>query len=285
MPPVAAETEPSRQGRGVAWLFADMALNVWALTLVKATGGEVPAAQTVFLRAAVGLVLMLPWIALARHQFAQARRPGLHLLRIALSTLTLGLSFYAVARLPFALFTAVNFTRPLVMIAFAALFLAEPATPRRWLAAGAGLVGVVIAIGPRPIADPALLVLGLAVLAGTAAIVVTRKLVDQPAVVLMTAYTGGLTLASAPVAYATWTPLSGDLWPALLAVGFFAQSAQFCFLRAHRDAQAGVLAIAGYSALILSTAVGWAVFSETPPTAFWLGAAIIIVASWSGRTR
>ncbi|WP_308916584.1 DMT family transporter [Jannaschia sp. LMIT008] len=274
---------PPGEWRGVAWLLADIGLNVWALTIVKATGAELSAWQLVFLRAAVGLALMVPWIAWSRAEFRRARRPGLHLLRIALSAVTLTASFHAVARLPFALFTAMNFTRPLVMIAMAALFLAEPATPRRWAAALLGLAGVVVAVGPTATPDPALLAMAVTVLCGTGAIVVTRKLNDQPPVVLMTAYTAGLALATAGPALAAWRPVSADLWPVLLAVGLFAQGAQFCFLRAHRFATAGRLAIAGYAGFVLTTAIGWAVFGEWPAPAFWPGAAAILFAGWLAR--
>ena len=260
-----------------------MALNVWALAIVKATGTEVAAVQMVFLRAATGLAVMVPWIVLDRAAFAHARRPGLHLLRVALSTLTLTASFHAVARLPLALFTALNFTRPLVMIALATLFLAEPATTRRWLAAGVGLAGVVIAVGPTGSADPALLAAAVAVVAGTSAIVVTRKLVDQPPVVLMTAYTAGLGAATALPALWAWTSVAPKAWPVLLAVGVLAQSAQLCFLRAHRLARAGVLAVAGYASLLISTTMGWAAFGEVPTPAFWLGAGLIVAATWTAR--
>lgn len=72
-------------------------------------------------------------------------------------------------------------------------------------------------------------------------------------------------------------------WPVLLAIGLFAQGAQFCFLQAHRPAEAGVLAILGYGSLILCTSVGWAVFGEVPTPGFWAGAALIVAASWIAR--
>lgn len=270
--------------RGVGWLLADMSLNIWALIIVKASGAEFPAVQLVFLRATVGLLVMVPWIVVARADFVHARRPGLHLARIALSSVTLTASFYAVARIPFALFTALNFTRPLMMIALAALFLAEPAPWRRWLAALAGLVGVVIAVGPANVElDPALLAMALTVLAGTGAIIVTRRINDQPPVVLMTAYTAGLTATAAFPAIWSWAPITRGDWPVLLAIGLFTQAAQFCFLRAHRRASAGLLAIAGYFSLILSTFAGWLVFNEVPRSAFWVGATVIVVATWLAR--
>lgn len=280
-----AEQSARSQLGGVAWLVADMGLNIWALSIVKATGADFPAIQLVFLRAVVGLALMVPWIAVSRRDFLKAHRPGLHLLRIALSTLTLTASFYAIARLPFALFTAMNFTRPLVMIAMAALFLAEPATPRRWIAAGMGLVGVIIAVGPQPALDPALIAMAVTVIAGTAAIVVTRKINDQPPVVLMTAYTAGLAITTAVPAAISWMPVDAALWPVLLAIGLFAQAAQFCFLAAHRRATAGLLAIVGYTSLLLTTFVGWRVFGEVPTTAFWIGAVLIVCATWVARPQ
>ncbi|PWJ11444.1 EamA-like transporter family protein [Jannaschia seohaensis] len=260
-----------------------MGLNVWALTIVKAWGAELPAAQLVFLRAVVGLAVISPWIWVARTRFAEARAPGLHLARVGLSTLALTCSFYAVARVPLALFTALNFTRPLVMIALAALFLGERAGPARWLAGALGLVGVVIAVDPRAELSWALLALAVTVVAGTGAVVVTRKLNDQPTVVMMAAYTAGLAVATAPLAWTGWQAVPDGAWPVLLAIGLFAQSAQVCFLQAHRLAEAGLLAVLGYASLILSTAVGYLVFGEVPGAGFWLGAVLIVGATGLAR--
>lgn len=269
--------------RGGLWLLADMALNVWALAIVKAWGAELPAAQLVFLRAVTGLLVIAPWIAVARRRFAEIRAPGLHLARIGLSTVALTCSFHAVARVPLALFTALNFTRPLVMIALAAWFLGERAGPRRWTAGAIGLLGVVVAVGPVAEASWALAALAATVLAGTGAVVATRKLNDQPTVVMMTAYAAGLALATAPMAWASWTPVPEGAWPVLLAIGLFAQAAQLCFLQAHRLAEAGLLAVLGYASLILSTGVGWAVFGEIPRAGFWAGAALIVGATALAR--
>lgn len=119
---------------------------------------------------------MAPWIWLARARFREARAPDLHLLRVMRSTAALTCSFNAIARLPLALFTAIDFTRPLAMIGLAALFLGERATPHRWVAAGIGLRGVLLAVRPdHGVVNLALLALLATVVTGTAAIVVTRS--------------------------------------------------------------------------------------------------------------
>jgi len=274
---------PARDNlRGAAWLMADMSLNIWALSLVKLSGADIPAAQMVFLRAVVGLVVLAPWLWAGRRRL----RPGpvrLHLARVGLSATALGTSFFAIAQVPFALFTAIGFTRPLVMMAMAALFLAERITRRQVLAGVAGLAGVVVAVQPLEGGiSPGLLALGVTVLAGTGAIIVTRKMRSEPVLVLMLWYTAGLAAVMAVPAALVWQP-PGPLWPQVLAVGVFAQAAQACFLRAQFWGTAGVLANLGYLSLPLSAAVGYAVFAEVPTLPMLVGAAIILAAVLSLR--
>jgi S-adenosylmethionine uptake transporter len=101
----------------------------------------------------------------------------------------------------------------------------------------------------------------------------------------MAFYTLGLTVLSTPVAMASWTPIAPQHLPALLSIGVFAQCAQFCFLRAHRLAEASFLSILGYLSLILSTSVGYFVFDETPAPSFWIGATLILAAASVLRSR
>ena len=141
-----------------------MALNIWALSIVKALGLGFPAVQLVFLRAGVGLLLMLPWIWRYRHAFVGLPDLRLHALRVAFSATALTASFFAISRLPLALFTAVGFTRPILTMVAAALILREVITRDRWIAAAVGLVGVVIAVNPGSVTgDWGLVAMGLMV--------------------------------------------------------------------------------------------------------------------------
>lgn len=267
------------------WLISDMALNILALSIVKALGLGFPAFQVVFLRAAVGLLLMLPWIWRYRRAFIGLPDLRLHALRVAFSTIALTASFYAIARLPLALFTAISFTRPILTMIAAAWLLRETITRDRWIAAVVGLIGVVIAVDPSGITGGwGLAAQGVVVLAGTAAVITTRKLIAAPTIVMMTFYTLGLTVMTAPFAVLDWHPVGQDQWPALLAIGVFAQAAQFCFLRAHRYGQAAFLAVLSYASLVFSTAIGYLVFDEIPKAGFWVGATLIIAAThWASR--
>lgn len=257
-----------------------MALNIWALSIVKALGLGYPTFQLVFLRAGVGLLLMLPWIWRYRRAFIGLPDLHLHALRVVFSAIALTASFFAIARLPLALFTAISFTRPILTMLATAWLLKEVITRDRWIAAGVGLIGVIIAVEPASVSGGwGLAAQVLVVFAATGAVITTRRLVAAPTVVMMTFYTFGLTLIAAPFAFISWEPVPMAQWPLLLSIGVFAQSAQFCFLRAHRYGQAGFLSVLSYASLVFSTVVGYAVFGEIPQPGFWFGAALIIAAT------
>lgn len=271
---------PQENLRAGLWLIADMSLNIWAISIVKSLGGGYPSWQIVFLRALVGLVLLVLWAWRDRSAFLVIDNWALQLLRVALSTMTLTSSFFAVARLPLALFMTMNFTRPILLIVMAAIFLGEKIPLMRWVAGAVGLVGVFVALNPDNVPwSWGLLAVTITVVSGTAAIVVTRKLKGTPTVVMMAFYTGGLALLTAFPAFNTWVPIASEHLPFLLAVGVFSQCAQFCFLKAHWLGDAGFLGPLGYTSLLISGAVGFFVFAEVPTVNTILGAGIIVLAT------
>ncbi len=272
---------------GGAWLLGDMGLNIWAQSIVKVLGLDYSSAQIVFLRALTGLVLIIPWIARSTGAFRTLDQLPLHAMRVAASTIALTAGFFAIARLPLALITAVNFTRPILTMVMAVIFLREVIGPRRWFAAAIAFAGVLIAVSPGTVSlSWGLMALGLAAFFGTSAIIITRRLHDVPVVVMMTFYTGGLTVLILPLAIWTWVPIEPQHVLPLLAIGVCAQCAQFCFLHAHRRATAGFLSVLSYLSLPLSAGVGYFVFGENLSAAFLLGAALIVGSSmWTALYR
>lgn len=266
--------------RGAGWLIADMSLNIWALGIVKAIGADYPSVQIVFLRVCIGLVVILPWVWRDRTAFAHVAHWPLHLVRVGLSALTLSASFYAIARVPFAVFSALNFTRPVLLMVLAALLLNERITRRRWLAAAVALSGALIAAAPGSVAPSwGLAALAVAVTTGTLAVILTRRLRGTPEVVMMLVYTAGIAALTAPIAALGWVPVAPGHWPYLIVVGISAQLAQLCFLRAHWLGDAGVLGPVSYLSLVLSTAAGVLFFGERPGWSLLLGAVLIVAAN------
>ena len=272
---------------GGAWLIADMTLNIFALSIVKALGLGYPAVQLVFLRSLTGLIVIAPFVWHGRHAFTVVEHPGLHFLRVVFSALTLTASFFAIARLPFAMFTSISFTRPVITMILAMIVLHEVVPTRRWLAAGVAFLGIYIAVNPSAVSFSwGLPAAFLMVLFGTSAIILTRQLSATPVVVLMTFYTAGLTILTAPFSAIAWVSIAPQHWLPLLAIGLFAQAAQFCFLYAHRRADAAFLSVLGYLSLVFSTTIGIVFFNEVPTVAFFMGSALIVVAAlWTSLSR
>ena len=264
-----------------------MSLNICALSIVKWLGAEYPAIQLVFLRASVGFFLMLPWIMRSRLEFSQLSESRLHLARVVFSALALVSSFHALSRLPFALVTAIGFTRPILTMILAWLLLNEVISGKRWFAAFVAFSGVFLALQPgnlvRSSGIPAAF---LTVLFGTLAIITTRYLSNTPVVLMMTFYTLGLTIVSAPLALLLWVPISSEHVVPILSIGIVAQIAQFCFLKAHYNADAGFLSVLAYLSLVFTTLVGFFVFGEVPTLMFGLGASLIVAAAvWTSLSR
>mgnify|MGYP001794544420 CR=1 FL=1 len=271
---------PRNNLRGGAWLIADMSLNILVLSIVKWLNADYPAAQIVFIRAGVGLVFILPLIWIWREEFRRIEHLRLHLLRVGLSVITLTASFFAISRVPLALFTAINFTRPIITMVMAALILGETIGRRRWIAAGIAFLGVLLAVNPQEVPwTMGLAALMLVVFTGSAAIIALRRLRDAPSIVLMTFYTSGLALCAAPFAVIAWVPIDPDHLLPLIAIGAFAQSAQLCFLRAHFFGEAGFLSVLGFLSLVLSVLVGIFVFQEIPSLGFVAGAILVVGAA------
>ncbi len=265
---------------GGAWLLADLSLNIWALSLVKWLGADFPAAQVVFLRALIGFFLILPLIVKHREKFRKIEDLNLHILRVALAVVTLTASFFAIARVPLALFTAISFTRPLITMLMAAALLRETIGRRKWAAAGIALIGVYFAVDPGGGDwNIGIAALGLVVLTASGTVIATRKLREAPSIVLMTFYTAGLTLFSVPFALVLWVPIEGSSLVAFLFIGAFSQAAQLCFLKAHYHGTAGFLSVLSYLSLVLSVGVGYFVFAEVPNAGFAFGALLVVGAA------
>lgn len=266
--------------RAACWILIDMCLHTSVLVLVKSIGADYPTIQIVFIRAATGMILLLPWVVSAQSSFTNITDWPLHIGRVFLSTLALSCGYYAVAHVPLALFTAFNYLRPAMLMIMATLLLGEFIGMRRWAAVALGFIGVLIALQPSEYSfSTGIGALIVAVFAGSAATILLRRLKGNPEIVMLIFYTLGITLFSAPVAFVQWVPIASEDIIALVAIGILAQCAQLCFLRAHWLGEVGFLGPIGYVSLLLSAGAGYLFFNETLTVALVVGATIILMSA------
>jgi len=262
---------------GIVWLLSDTTLVTGMTVLVKMQGASYPAIQLVFIRALIGLVLILPLIWRHRRQLANSRDPLRNIMRISCNAVALTSNFVALTMLPLVLVNALGFTRPLVSMLMAVAMLGERVSRCRWIGAVFAFVGVLIMLAPDTFAwNLGLVAVLLSIVFGALATIQTRMLHYENTTVMMVFYTVGLTVITFIPALFVWQPVRSEDWPALLGIGLLAQLGQFCFLRAYQIASASLLAPFGYLSIVFATASGYVFFNEVPDLRTLIGIVVII---------
>ncbi|HEY4204545.1 MAG TPA: DMT family transporter [Xanthobacteraceae bacterium] len=262
-----------------------MLAGVWAFSFGDALGKYIvatyPVGQLLFLRACASLALLAPMIWRSRRAFMELERPGLHVLRVVLSTAEVAAFFVAVGYLPLADVITYYLACPIFVTALSAIVLREHVGWRRWTAVAVGFCGVLIAMRPstQTISWPALIALGgstsFAIL-----MLITRQVRGAPDVVLASSqFVGTLVFGAVLLPFGWSTPTLPDFGLFALA-GCISIGALLCVNRSLKLAPASVVVPYQYSMIVWAVIFGYVVFGDMPSPATLLGAAIIIAAGF-----
>jgi drug/metabolite transporter (DMT)-like permease len=262
-----------------------MLAGIWAFSFGDALGKYIvasyPVGQLLFLRAVASLALLSPLIWRSRHEFMRLERPGLHLLRVVLSTLEVAAFFVAVMYLPLADVITFYLAAPIFVTALSALVLREQVGWRRWCAVGVGFCGVLIAMQPsaQTITWPALIALGgstcFAIL-----MLITRSLRGASDTVLASSQFVGTLVFGALLLPVGWVTPSLPGFGLFALAGAISVGALLCVNRSLKLAPASVVVPYQYSMIVWAVIFGYVVFGDVPTLATLIGAAIIIGAGF-----
>jgi drug/metabolite transporter (DMT)-like permease len=206
-------------------------------------------------------------------------RWGLHLLRGLLGMAMIGCFVFALRSLPLSTAYTIYFVAPLLIAALSVPLLGEHVGPRRWIAIGIGLVGVVVVLRPGVdgfISVPGLMVLLAATAYAVAAITVsmlTRTDTPQSMVVWFLVI---LALGAGLLALPDWQPLQLGHAALIAGMGLAGAGGQVALTRAFQLGEASLIAPLEYTGLVW--VIGWdlAFWGVLPDRFTWLGAAIIV---------
>ncbi|MCA1337228.1 DMT family transporter [Pseudooceanicola marinus] len=274
------EARNSRPVVAVGWMLITGVLFVSVTALVKTLGPSIPAAEGAFLRFLLGLVLMAPVLPrLFRLRLDQATW-GLVALRGLLHSGGVALWFFAMARIPIADVTALNYLNPILITLGAALFLGETLAFRRIAAVLVALLGAIIILRPglREISTGHLAMLGTAsFFAGS--YLISKRLTDRIEPVLVVALMSvTVSIGLAPLALPVWvTPSLGQLG-LLMGVALAATAGHYCMTRAFQVAPMTVTQPVTFLQLLWAVILGAVAFGEPPDPWVMLGGALIIAA-------
>ena len=265
---------------GIFWMLLTGAFFVGVTVVVKHLGSDLPAAESAFLRYAIGLIFIVPLLpAMLKHR---PDRTALSLfgLRGLVHSLGVILWFYSMSRIPLAEVTAMNYLAPVYVMIGAALFLGDKLSLRRMMAVGIALIGTLIILRPgfREVSEGHIAMLGTGFLLGSSYLI-AKKLTDQVSAGVLVGWLSiTVTIGLAPFARAVWVAPTGRelLWISLVAL--FATSGHYTMGMAFRAAPISVTQPVTFLQIVWATVIGTLVFGEAADGFVIFGSALIVAA-------
>lgn len=223
---------------------------------------------------------LTPFLLSFRPSFAGTRWSN-HLLRVAFGWSGVSALFAASGLMRLADANAISFLNPVFAMLLSIPLLGEKVGPWRWGAAAVAFAGAMIIVQPGAAAfQPiALVALVAAIFMGAEAILI-KKLADSepPLRILAINNFAGAALA-ATVASFVWIAPTPAQWALMALLGTAMISVQVLFIQALRRGEASFVMPFFYLTLIFAAAYDYALFSEVPAQASWLGAGFIIASA------
>ena len=266
---------------------------------VKLLSGDYALHQIILIRSIIGMAVLMAVIVPIEGGWAvlRTKRPLMHMFRGVCLVFANMAFFLALAALPLADAVAIFFVSPLIITIFSIVFLGEKVGPRRWIAVGIGLVGVIFMVRPGSASFQLAALLPLVAAVSYAGLqTLTRKIGGTEKAGTLTFYIQvtfifvgvlmGLFVSDGRFAgtgdpsldflLREWVwPTLADWW-ILLILGVSSTFAGYFISQAYRLCEAGLAAPFEYVAMILAIIWGVIVFGEWPDAIAWLGISLII---------
>ncbi|PZN34901.1 MAG: EamA/RhaT family transporter [Proteobacteria bacterium] len=244
---------------------------------VQIASRTLPHAEVVFVRNALALLFLLPW--LLRHGLAALRteRPAEHLIRGAAGVASMYCFFYAIAHMRLADAVVLNYTASLFFPLLEAVWLRERMSPRLWWPLLLGFLGVVLVLRPGTDMFQPIALVGLTAgfLSAVAQIGVrTLTLTEPPArIVFLFALTASA-ISAVPLPF-VWVTPSSALLGLFALMGLCAVFGQLMLTRAYSHAPASQVGAFVYVAVLFAAVFDWIQTGRLPHPTFAAGAVLI----------
>jgi drug/metabolite transporter (DMT)-like permease len=293
--------------RGIGLKVAATFVFALMAAIIKAMAPAYPVGEVVLFRSVFAGVVLVGWL-YQRGEFPSALRtvrPFGHIGRSIAGSGGMFANFVALSLLPLADATAFTFATPLMVVPLAAIVLHESVRIYRWSAVGLGFLGLMVMLSEhlgegfaRPAAMTGATIGAFVALAGAVssavAMIQTRRLTKSEATgaivfyfSTVTALFGALVLVFAALwpagapggAFAMGQrfiiPSPADLfW--LASIGLLGGSGQIMMTHSYRFADASIIAVFDYVAMLWAVILGLLLFGETPSPRILIGAVIVI---------
>jgi S-adenosylmethionine uptake transporter len=287
----AGATVAARQATGVGWILLSSALFATMSFLVKLAAAEFPLVQIIFFRALPGALLLYVYV---RWKGWSLWTPHwrTHACRNLVGVGSVACGFYAIAHLPLATATTLEYTAPIFMMAILAITDRHRPGALEIGALCCGFAGVVVLLQPsfaRDQAAPMLLGLASGALASAAYLLIRRlgRGGEAPWRTVFFYSSTVLLLSSLALPFVDVKVPSFRGLLILLGVGLTGAAAQLTMTRAYSAGSPTLTSVLQYSTVLFAAAYGHWFWDDQLTAASLLGLALIIgsgaVAAWLTR--
>jgi drug/metabolite transporter (DMT)-like permease len=270
--------QPDKPIAGALWMGLSGLCFIGVYVGVKYVGTRLPAAESAFLRYALGLVFLLPFVRSLWREGLPSKVIKLGIGRAVLHTFAVTLWFYAMARIPIAEVSSMGYLTPIFVTLGAVLIMGESLALRRGLAIAIAIIGVLVILRPgfREVSMGHLAMLGTTLCFGISYLMAKRLTDLASADMVIALLSIGVTIGLIPLTIPVWiTPTSSEVGT-LFAVAIFAVAGHYSMTFAFRSAPLTVTQPVTFLQLIWAVAVGYLLFGENIDSFVVLGGAIII---------
>ncbi|MBK0401117.1 DMT family transporter [Limibaculum sp. M0105] len=274
----------SGNAEGAMWALASV-LGATAMTLaVRILAADVHTTMLAFLRSALALVTVLPFLWRGPQTRRRVRITAwkLHIARGLLLAMTLNTGFYAIWKLPLATSTILFFLAPVFATVLAIPLLGEQVGPRRWAATAAGFIGTLVILRPGFGGfEPAMIAAVASSMCFAGALMLGRLITDRDGTEgVFVSSSVIVAIATLPPALAHWSiPVEAWQWAAIATLVAGSSMRTYADIRAYAVGDAGFVAPFTYLRLVTVGGAGYILFSEAVDGPTIVGGTIIIAST------
>lgn len=268
--------------RGIAWMIFSTIFYAAAYAVLRHLSADFGVFQLVFMRAAIGAVLMLPWLIKGGIGQLRTPQPLTYAWRSSLNYGGMVFLIVGLSKMQLQDVTGLMFTTPLFTVLFVALFLREPVGPRRAGALLLGFAGAMIIIRPGVHALSWAALGVLCTSAAYAAVNVSTKTLARTDPSNTIVYYDFLLLSLLGIVPAifSWHAVRLEHLFWIAAMGVFSALARQGVIRALAVGEASVVMPFNFLKLPFSICIAFVWFAENPDLWTGIGATVIFASTY-----
>ena len=246
----------------------------------KYLADEVHIFEIVFLRCALVVVILSPFLFKEGGKSLFTKQPKNQIYRIVTNSIAILLFFYGLSISPLSLATVLNFTAPIFTVIFAVIFLKEKLTTHRLISLLLGFIGVMCVLRPDLSLNLGGLLVLLSSLVWASSLIFIKKLTKTDSAVTISLYAGvGMMPATFAAAYPYLEEINFVQFLFILFIAVSGTTAQTLLNSALKRGDLSFLLPLDFLRLIWSVLLGIALFGESTSVFLWLGGLFILGAT------